>query len=235
MSLRRLLLIHLVLLTGVCLAAKDAGDFKDSFDVPKANFASHGKNTYFNLEPGFQATYEGEDEGEQGKLVVTVLDETKQVDGVETRVVEEREWHDGKLAEVSRNYFAIDKDTGDLYYFGEDSDTYKNGKVSSTEGSWHAGENGAHYGMFMPGKPQVGQKFYQELAPKVAMDRFEIVSVSEEAKVPAGEFKNCLKTKETTPLEKGTEYKLYAPEVGLIVDGGLKLTKYGQVEKNDKK
>jgi hypothetical protein len=224
-------LLAFALVVCACLGAKNTDDFKKSFDVPKENFVSHGKNTFFNLTPGFAATYEGEEDGEKGKLVITVLDETKQVDGVETRVVEEREWHDGELAEVSRNYFAIDKATNDIYYFGEDSDTYKHGKVSSTEGSWHAGEKGAHYGLFMPAKPEVGQKFYQELAADVAMDRFEVVSLSETAKVPAGEFKNVLKTKETTPLEKGTEYKLYAPEVGLIVDGGLKLTKHGMIEK----
>jgi hypothetical protein len=159
-----------------------------------------------------------------------VLDETKQIDGVETRVIEERESNDGKLVEVSRNYFALDKATNDVYYFGEDTDMYKNGKVTSNEGSWHAGEKGARYGLFMPAKPEVGQKFYQELAPDVATDRVEVVSLKEQVKVPAGEFKRCLKTRETTPLENGTEYKFYAPEIGLIVDGALKLTQYGTLK-----
>jgi hypothetical protein len=79
----------------------------------------------------------------------------------------------------------------------------------------------------MPAKPKVGEAYYQELAPKVAMDRAEIVSVGETLKTPAGEFKNCVKVKETTPLEKGSEDKLYAPGVGLIKDGGLLLVKYG--------
>jgi hypothetical protein len=59
------------------------------------------------------------------------------------------------------------------------------------------------------------------------MDRAEVVSVTDPLKTPAGDFKNCVKAKETTPLEKGTEYKLYAPGVGLVKDGGLKLVKYG--------
>ena len=36
-----------------------------------------------------------------------------------------------------------------------------------------------------------------------------------------------MKTKETTPLEPdNTEYKLYAPGVGLIKDSALELVKY---------
>lgn len=223
--------LALTVLLVLSLAAAGDREFKDSFDVPKDSFVSHGRNTYFNLEPGYQATYEGEEDGEKGLLIITVLDETKTVDGVETRIVEERESAGGKLIEVSRNYFALDQRTNDVYYFGEDVEMYKDGKVKNREGSWLAGVNGAKFGLFMPAKPEVGQKFYQEVAPKVAMDRFEVVSVTEEVKVPAGDFKNCLKTKETTPLEKGTEYKLYAPEAGLIVDGSLKLVKFGQMEK----
>ena len=53
--------------------------------------------------------------------------------------------------------------------------------------------------------------------------------MSETVKVPAGTFENCLKTKETTPLEPDTtEYKLYAKGIGLIVDSGLKLVKSGK-------
>ena len=208
--------------------ARAAGDeWMDRFPVSKADLKSTGRGTYFILEPGFQMTYEGEsDEGD--RLVVTVLPETKMIDGVETRIVEERESAMGHLTEVSRNYFAIDHRNGDVYYFGEDVDTYKNDKINGHPGSWHSGENGAHFGLMMPGTARVGQKFYQELSPKTAMDRVEIVSTSEIVKTPAGEFKNCVKTKETTPLERGTvEHKLYAPGVGLIVDGELKLAKYG--------
>jgi hypothetical protein len=80
----------------------------------------------------------------------------------------------------------------------------------------------------MPANPAMGRKFAQEIAPKVAMDRCEIVSTSEKLSLPAGDFENCLKIKETTPLEPDSvEYKLYAPQVGLIVDGDLKLVKYG--------
>src|ERR1043166_887591 len=161
-------------------------------------------------------------------LVITVLDETKVVGGVETRVVEERETENGLPAEVSRNYFAISKKDSSVYYFGEDVDEYEDGKLSGHGGSWHAGENGARFGLMMPGAPRVGARYYQEVAPHVAMDRAEIVSVTDTYETPAGKFENCVKTIETTPLEKGRETKIYAPGVGQLQDGAMKLVRYGR-------
>jgi hypothetical protein len=205
----------------------DSPKFVDRFDVSKSDLAASGKSDYFVLEPGFVAVFEGKEDGEATTLTITVTDKTKAVDGVETRVIEEKEVANGQVKEISQNYFAISKTTGDVYYFGEDTDTYKDGKVANHEGSWLSGVDGAHFGLAMPAKPKVGAAYYQELAPKVAMDRAQIVSVTEKLKTPAGEFKNCVKTEETTPLEKGTEYKLYAAGVGLIEDGSLKLVKSG--------
>jgi len=206
----------------------DSDEWMKHFDVPSDRFTSVGQSEYFILEPGHQMIYEGEEDDKPARLVITVLPETKMLDGVETRIVEERESAGGKLVEVSRNYFAIDKNTHDVYYFGEDVDMYKNGEMTGHGGSWHSGEKGAHYGLFMPAHAEVGQKFYQELAPGEAMDRVEIVSTTMHKKVPAGHFMNVVKTEETSPLEKGNkEYKLYAPGVGLITDGELELVKYG--------
>ncbi len=216
---------------GASAISADALAFRDTFAVEKGDLSSTGKSDYFVLEPGFVATYEGSEEGKKIVLTITVTDQTKLVDGVETRVVEEKESADGKVIEISQNYFAISKSTGDAYYFGEDSVTYKDGKEVNREGSWLAGVAGARFGLAMPGKPKVGDAYYQEVAPKVAMDRAEIVSVSETLKTPAGEFKDCVKTKETTPLEKGTEYKIYARGVGLVKDGDLLLVKSGAEKK----
>ena len=83
----------------------------------------------------------------------------------------------------------------------------------------------------MPGLVLLGARYYQEIAPKTAMDRAEIISLTETKQTPAGTFTNCLKTEETTPLEpKDNEYKLYAPGIGLIQDEDLLLTKYGFVK-----
>jgi hypothetical protein len=200
-----------------------------SFDLENCDFASTGENSYFILEPGYQVILEGEEDGEEIQLTMTVLDETKVVDEVETRVVEEKESEGGNLVEVSRNYFAICKSTNDAFYFGEDVDIYEDGEIVSHEGAWLASQNGAKAGMIMPGKVEAGMKYYQEIAPGVAEDRAEIVSVNDTLDTPAGNFQNVLKTEETNPLEPNEkEYKFYAPGIGLIQEEGLKLVNYTQ-------
>ena len=214
----------------VAAASKETKTWTDQFDLKSCVWTSRGKNAFFILEPGDQAEFEGREENKAVHLVITVLDETKMVAGVETRVVEEREFHNGELAEVSRNFFAVCGPTNDVFYFGEDVDTYEGGKLANHEGSWAAGNAGARAGLFMPSRPLVGARCYQEIAPKVAMDRVEFVSDSETLKTPAGEFKDCLKTEETTPLEPGVkDYKVYARGIGMIQDGVLLLTKHATV------
>jgi hypothetical protein len=171
---------------------------------------------------------EGKEKGKPVVLTITVLNETKLVDGVETRVVEEKETAGGQPVEISRNYFAISANTSDVFYFGEDVDMYKDGKVVGHEGAWLSGVNGARFGMMMPGTPLLGARYQQEVAPKVAMDRAEVVSLTETVQTPTGKFEKCLKTEESSAVEAGKEHKVYAPGIGLIYDGNLKLTKYGQ-------
>jgi len=213
-----------ILACSTVLAQKAGSSWTDRFTVSKDELSSTGRNSYFILEPGYQSVFTDGSE----RLVITVLNETKMVDGVETRVVEERETRGGQLVEISRNYFAIHPSTKDVYYFGEDVDIYRGGKIVNHEGAWLSGVKGARFGLMMPGKPAVGSRYYQEVAPGIAMDRAEIVGLHETVKAPAGVFKGCLKTEETTPLEPGTKgYKCYAPGIGLIQDGSVKLVKYG--------
>ena len=187
-------------------------------------FSSTGRNPYFILEPGYQLIFDGTEDGKHMHLTVTVLHETQTIDGIETRVVEERETKNGELAEISRNYFALCNRTNSVFYFGEDVDFYENGVIVSHEGAWHAGVKGARAGIVMPGTVFLGARYFQEFAPEVALDRAEIVSLSEVVQTPAGTFEKCLKTRETTPLEPGTEeFKWYAPGIGLVQDGEVKL------------
>jgi hypothetical protein len=200
--------------------------FTKDFGVDTGELVSTGRNPFFSLEPGDRSGFA------HGpvQLTITVLAETRVIDGVETRVVEERETNNGALVEVSRNYFAISRRTNSVYYFGEDVDMYKAGKVTSHEGSWISGVRGAHFGLMMPGTPLLHGRYYQELAPRVAMDRGEIVSMSERVTTPAGVYTNTLKIEETTPLEPGQrEYKVFARGVGLIQDGDLTLVKTERV------
>ena len=195
--------------------------------LENCNFASTGKNDYFILEPGYQVILEGEEDGEKIQLIMSVMNETKMVDGIETRVVEEKETEGGNLIEVSRNYFAVCKPANNAIYFGEDVDMYEDGKVVSHEGAWLAGQNGSKAGMIMPGKVEVGLKYYQEIAPGVAEDRAEIVSLNDTLETPAGTFSQVLKIEETNPLKPGEkEFKFYAPGIGLIQDEALKLVKH---------
>jgi hypothetical protein len=219
----------------VGLKAQDKGkgpDFKTAFAVETSELSSRGRNPYFILEPGYTLVLAGKEDGEKVELTVTVLDETKSVDGVETRIVEEKETKNGQLVEVSRNYFAISKRTSDVYYFGEDVDIYKGGKVVSHEGAWLSGVGGAKFGLAVPGSPVLGARYYQEVAPGVAMDRAEVVSLTETMETPAGKFAKVLKTVETTPLEPDAkESKFYAPGVGLIKDGPCRLISHGTAKK----
>ena len=99
----------------------------------------------------------------------------------------------------------------------------KNGKVVNHESAWRAGVAGARLGLMIPAKPMVGQKFYQEIAPKVAMDRVEVVSIDETVKTPAGVFEHCVHLRETTPLERDVSHKYYAPGIGIIKDDEFEL------------
>jgi hypothetical protein len=220
-----ILVLMAVAFLSAAQSAKQTGNprnaWREAFAVDRADLVDSGRNTYFVLEPGYRLTFEhGKD-----TLIITVTDETKMVDGVKTRVIEERETEEGQLIEVSKNYFALDKTTTDVYYFGEDVDEYKNGKITGHGGSWLSGINGARFGLMMPGNPKVGDRYYQEQAPKVAMDRAEIISVTEAAKTPAGGFNKVLHTRESTPLESGNEDKWYAPGIGLIKDADFILAK----------
>jgi hypothetical protein len=220
--------------------AKKNKGFTDSFRLEDCNgFSTTGENTYFVLNIGHQLILEGiEGKGKKKapiSVTSTVLDTIKTVNidiggiptAVETRVVEEVETANGVLAEISRNYFAICNKTNTVFYFGEAVDIYDgNGVIIDHAGSWEAGVDGAMPGIQMPGIILLGGKYFQEVAPNKAMDRAELVSISEEVVTPAGTFQNCLKTMETSPLEKGGYTKYYAPGIGLINDGTLNLKQY---------
>jgi hypothetical protein len=222
-------LAALGLAIGTCSSrtAQDEQSWTQVFTLDPGELSSTGRNPYFVLEPGYQLVLE---EGTE-RLTITVLDATREVNGVETRVVEERETKGGALTEISRNYFAISRRTNSVFYFGEEVDFYENGKVVGHKGAWLAGVDGARFGLMMPGLPLLGARYYQEIAPRVAMDRAHIVSVSEGLKTPAGTFANVLKVEETNPLAGGKrEYKLYARGIGMIQDASLTLVRYGMTD-----
>lgn len=198
-------------------------EWQSDFNLPGRMLTHTGESRYFVLKPGYQLVLESRNE----KVTITVLDETKEIGGVTTRVVEERSVEFGVLAEVALNYFAIDPANGDVFYFGEDVDIYENGRLASHDGSWLAYRDG-NPGLMMSGAPAVGMKYYQEVAPGVAEDRAEVISTSETVTTPAGVFENCLVTLESSELDPGViERKAFAPGVGLVESGSLRLVSYG--------
>lgn len=208
--------------------AADEDGWQQSFPVEEYTFTSRGRNPYWSLKPGnFVVLGLMENDGSEF-VIISVLDETEVIDGVEARVVEEREFENGELVEISRNFYSMAKETGDVFYFGEDVDYFEDGEIVRHDGEWRAGVNGAKPGLYMPGKPAVGMKYYMEYDPSAAMDRAEIFEVDATCETPRRTFDDCLVITEGSPLEPGDEsYKRYARGVGMIYDDSLELHKYG--------
>jgi hypothetical protein len=235
------LLLGLVIFAGGVVEQSAAGNpvpkeskrWTEKFNISSCTWSNVGRNDYFVLEPGHRTVLAGHEGKEAIEVTITVLPETKKIGDVETRIIEERETHDGQIVEISRNYYARCQQTNDVFYFGEAVDMYKGGRITGHEGSWTADTTGVRAGLFMPATALIGARFYQEIAPGVAMDRVEIASDSESVKTPAGVFHDCVKTEETTPLEPGVrDYKVFARGVGLIQDGVCLLTKVGSTLNN---
>jgi hypothetical protein len=192
-------------------------------------------NPYFRLDIGYSIILEEYDEEEDIHILlnITVQDykEPLYFDEImiETRVVTEEEYEDGILIERSENYFALHVETNDVIYFGEYSEEYENGEIS-TEGSWRADDPDNLPGIIMPGDFVKHDKYYQEYAPDIAEDRAENIKHNKNVKTDLGKFKRCVVVEESTPLEPGEfEYKIYAPGVGIIADEDLFITSYGYV------
>ncbi len=218
------------------LAQEEEEEFTEEFDLDDCKFSHKGRNAYFSLVPGDQLILEGEDEEEELRVQITVLDEHRWITfendeddvlSVKTRVIEEREWVDGEIAEISRNFFARCKQTNAIYYFGEGVDIYEDGEIVSHDGAWLAGVDEALPGLIMPGTFLMGSRYMQEIAPGIALDRAEHVAMGEEMEVPAGLFDECVEVYETSGLDPEDEStKIYCEEVGLVVDDEVELVEY---------
>lgn len=226
------LLVLLTLSLGglkVAPAESHEPDFTANFDRDRCTFVTVSNHPWHPLWPGYSALLEGEEDDEGETITITlqvsVLEETEIVDGIRTRVLEEREWEDGDLVEVSRNFVAACRETGDIWYFGEDVDDYEDGVIVGHEGEWRAGRDGAVPGLLMPGNPLNGARYFQEMAPDAeALDQAEVQSRTNLLTVPAGTFPLVLHVVDTTPLEpSAADDKYYAYGFGLIKDAEAEL------------
>jgi hypothetical protein len=188
-------------------------------------FTTDITNPYLPFAPRQQSVLEGPDGSNTGRVQITVLDETETVAGVTTLVVEEREWINDSLVEVSRNFVAQAPD-GSVCYFGESVDDYRNGEIVGHGGQWRAGENGHLPGILMPANPEIGTSHKQEVAAGVAEDAAVIVAVGTPFTTPAGTFDDTVETQDVDPIGGGVDPKRYARGVGLIVDESLVLISF---------
>lgn len=191
-------------------------------------------NRFMPFQPGGMKVFQGESDGAKEVVVDLYLTETRTFvwngKDVVTRILRETEFENGKLIEISDNYFAQDDD-GTVYYFGEVVDNYEDGKVDNHEGSWLVGgptrptdppETGVETDptVFMPANPEVGDVFKPEDLFPLVDETAEVDRVNVTVRVPAGKFKGAIRIKESTRLSSATETKWYVPGVGVVKASG---------------
>ena len=179
----------------------------------RPTFVARVDNPWFPLRPGTTWVYRGIKDGKRSRDVVRVLAATRVIDGVRCTAVSDRLFLNGRLGERTIDWYAQDAD-GTVWYFGEaTAELNAAGRVTSTEGSWRSGVDGAKAGVFMPANPRVGQSFRQEYFRGHAEDHFEVLRVAARR----------LLTKEWTPLEPDVlDHKLYARGTGLVDERTVK-------------
>lgn len=184
-----------------------------------ANFTTDIDNPYWPMPVGARWVFEETDEdGVKQRVEVTVTNRTKTVAaGVEAVVVHDLVTIGGETVEDTLDWYAQDT-AGNIWYLGEDTKEYANGKVKTTAGSWEAGVDGAQAGIIMPADPEPGMAYRQEYYEGEAEDNGAIVSTAEMVQVPAGLFRETLMTRDTVPLEPAVqELKFYARGVGPVL------------------
>ena len=219
-----------VVIAAMALPATFAGARSCSDPLPQgseavtldpADFIPRIDNPYWPMAPGTRwVSREFDFEGLQ-RVTVTVLERTRDIEGIEATVVHDVVSERGELVENTFDWYAQDV-CGNVWYLGENTKEYENGEVVSMAGSWEHGVDGAMAGVIVPGDPQVGLTYRQEYYAGEAEDTGQTMSLDEQAQVPFGHFRNVFLTRDYTPLEpKVLEYKLYAEGVGPVLVLGV--------------
>lgn len=177
-------------------AARDLPQGDEPVDLEPANFTTNIDNRYWPMVPGTR-------------------------NGITARVVRDTVTEDGELAEDTFDWYAQDKQ-GNIWYLGEETAEFENGKLTTRSGSFEAGVDGALPGIAMPGDPKPGMQYRQEFYKGEAEDNGEVLSTREMAETPYAQFDNALLTRDTITIEPSVlEYKLYAPRVGPVLVVGI--------------
>ena len=197
--------------SGVAAGARESG------------WAPRVTNPWFPLRPGTTYVYTGVRDGQPSRDLVTVTRSTKVIQGVRCTAVSDRLYVRGRLFERTTDWYAQDR-RGTVWYFGErTAELDANGHVTSTEGSWQSGVDGAKAGIYMPAHPRVGQSFRQELYAGHAEDHFRVLSLNASVNVPYISSRHALLTEEWTPLEPDVlDHKLYVRGIGTVQEQTVK-------------
>ena len=196
-------------------------------DFQRAKFdksSTHITNEWLPLRPGLQLTYKGSaiPEGEKTRVkrrvVSTVTDLSKFIDGVRTLVIWEKDYTAGKLGESEIAFFAQDK-AGNVWLLGEYPEEYENAKFVDAP-TWISGQKGARAGIAMLANPKVGSADYAQgfaPAPVEFKDRARVYKKGQKSCTPLKCYNDVLVIEE---FEKGVpgvfHLKYYAPNVGLV-------------------
>ena len=198
----------------------------DPVKLDPANFSADITNPYWPMEPGTRWTYRGEEAGSPPEeIVIVVTGATKKLaNGITARVVRDTARSEGQIIEDTFDWYAQDAQ-GNVWYMGEQTAEFEEGKIVSRAGSWEAGKDGAMPGIMLPAQPQVGQKYRQEYKKGDAEDNGEILATNHLVEVETGSYEGALVTMDTSTLEPDVvEYKFYGHGVGpllaLDISGG---------------
>jgi hypothetical protein len=187
-------------------------------ELDPADFTKEIDNPYWPMAPGSRWVYRETDaEGTVQRVEVTVTDRQKTIAGIDALVVHDQVTEQGELVEDTFDWYAQDSD-GNVWYLGEDTTEYENGKPKTKEGSWEHGVDGAYAGIIVPAAPAAGLAYREEYYKGHAEDEAEVLSVRATAEVPFGAFEGLMQTRNTTPLEPNlVEEKFYARGIGVVL------------------
>ena len=221
--MRRLLVLALALVATIITSSGST-----AAAPPYSGFSAHIDNPWFPLLPGTRYLYTGAKDGKPSRDVLTVTRQTTTIAGAPCVVVRDRLYLRGRLAERTTDWYSQDSH-GNVWYFGENTAEFdSSGQITSTEGTWTAGHNGARPGIYMPANPHVGQTGQQEYYKGHAEDHYKVIATFHA--VTASGAKSVVLTEEWTPLEPGVlDHKLYARGIGTV----LEQTEKGGNERNE--
>jgi hypothetical protein len=179
-------------------------------------------NRYLPALPGTRYVFEGTANTDEGiiqrRIVTTVTDMTKVVNGVRTVVIWDRDFNDGELAEEELAFWAQDKQ-GNVWNLGEYPEEYEDGEFVGAPSTWIAGQDRARAGVIMLAQPRVGALYLQGYAPAVEFfDCAEVVRRGVTTCTPLDCYHRVLVVDESSPLEpdSGVQRKFHAPGVGVV-------------------